>query len=251
MSTSSKTALVTGSSQGIGKVIAIKLAENGYITYVTYLNNKSKGENTIAEIAKKGKKAILVNLDVKSEKSVKKVFKKISTDYGHLNILVNNAGIEIPTSIEKLSFKEWKDVVETKINGNFLCTKYALPLMKNQVNPNLIIIVSAIGDRPDPDCPAYSVGTAGTIAFTKAMALYLGKYKIRTNAIGPGTTRTAMWDSMGGDNDEMWEGFAKNNPMGRVSKPEDIANAVLMVINDKSKFLNGNIIYMNGGSHLK
>ncbi|PIV08811.1 hypothetical protein COW57_01500 [Candidatus Roizmanbacteria bacterium CG17_big_fil_post_rev_8_21_14_2_50_39_7] len=245
-----KVALITGSSQGIGKAIAVKLAENGYITYVTYLKSKSKGENTVKEISKKGGKAVLVQMDVTSEKSAKEVFKKIEEDYKQLNVLVNNAGIDIPKSIESASFKDWQDVVNTKINGNFLCTKYALPLMKHQDNANLVIIVSSLGERPDPDYPAYCIGTAGTIAFTKAMALSLGKYGIRTNAIGPGTTRTAMWEDLG-DNSEMWENFAKNSPMGRVSTPEDIANATLMIINDKSKFLNGNIIYMNGGSHLK
>ncbi len=246
-----KVALVTGSSQGIGKGIALKLAENGYITFVTYLKNKLKGENAAKEITKKGGIAELVKLDVKSEESVKKVFEKITNDYGSLNVLVNNAGIEVAKSIESISFDEWKDVVDTKINGNFLCTKYAIPLMKNQENANLIVIVSALGERPEPDYLPYSIGTAGTIAFAKAMAQHLGKYGVRTNAVVPGTTRTALWDTFGGDDEEMWKTFAKNNPMGRVSTPEDIANAVLMIINDKSKFLNGNIIYMNGGSHLK
>ncbi|PIV09585.1 hypothetical protein COS31_01430 [Candidatus Roizmanbacteria bacterium CG02_land_8_20_14_3_00_36_15] len=253
MKFSKKVALVTGSSQGIGKAIAIKLSENGYITFITYLNNKLKGENTVKEITKSGGKAVLVKLDVKSEESVKSVFEKVKNDFGQLNVLVNNAGIvEVFKSIEGVSFKEWQDVVDTKINGNFLCTKYALPLMKNQENANVIIIVSSLGERPDPDYPAYCIGTAGTIAFTKAMALYLGRYGIRTNAIGPGTTKTiGMWDTFERNNDKMWNNFAKNNPMGRVSTPKDIANATLMIINDESKFLNGNIIYMNGGSHLK
>ncbi|MBI5127158.1 SDR family oxidoreductase [Candidatus Roizmanbacteria bacterium] len=246
-----KVALVTGSSQGIGRAIAINLAENGYITYVTYLKNKPKGERVINEITKKGGKAILVKLDVKSEENVKRVFEKIKTEYGQLNVLVSNAGIDIPKTIEIASFKDWQDVVNTKINGNFLCTKYGLPLMKNQDNANLIIIVSSLGEKPDPDYPAYCIGTAGTIAFTKAMALYLGKYNIRTNAIGPGTTKTQMWVDIGENSDEMWKTFEKNNPLGRVSTPEDIANSILMIINDKSRFLNGNIIYIDGGSHLK
>lgn len=246
-----KVALVTGSSQGIGRAIATKLSVDGYITYITYLKNKSKGEKAIEEITRKGGEAVLVKLDVKSEESVKNLFEKLKKEHDKLNVLVNNAGIDIPKNIEAVSFKDWQDVVNTKINGNFLCTKYALPLLKNQDNANLIIIISSLGERPDPSYPAYSIGTAGTIAFTKAMALFLGKYRIRTNAIGPGTTRTAMWDDLGENSDNMWKTFAKNNPMGRVSMPEDIANAVLMVINDKSKLLNGNIIYMNGGSHLK
>jgi len=82
------------------------------------------------------------------------------------------------------------------------------------------------------------------------MAQQLGKYNIRTNGVAPGTTKTALWDKMGGADSKMWSNFAKNNPMKRISTPQDIALAVSMLINDKSKYLNGNIIYINGGSHL-
>ncbi len=245
-----KTALITGSSQGIGKSIARKLAEKGYVVYVTYYTNEKLGKETVKELIKKGFDARMIKLDVRSRESVKLAFKRIKSDFGHLNVLVNNAGIHIPKNIEVLSFKEWLSVVETKINGNFLTTKYSLPLMKGRENANLIIIVSAMGERPTAEDTAYSVGTAGVIAFMKSMALYLGKYGIRTNAIGPGPTQTAIWDKIGGRDRETWDFFAKKNPLGRISTTEDIANVVLMIIEDKSKFLNGNIIYMNGGSHL-
>ena len=251
MKVKNKIALVTGSSRGIGKAIAIRLAKEGYITYVTYLTDKRGGENAVQEIEGIGGKAHLLKLDVRSEEQVKLAFEQIKKDYGYLNVLVNNAGIEIPKDIEKASFDEWKIVTETKIHGNFLCTKYAIPLLENQGNANLIIIISNLGNKPDPQFPAYSVGTAGVIAFTKMMAVQLGKYGIRTNGISPGPTRTQMWDSMGGDDDSMWKKFAESNPMGRVSTPKDIANAVMMIINDESKYLNGNFIFVNGGAHMK
>ena len=246
-----KIALVTGSSKGIGKAIAIRLAKEGYITYVTYRTDKKGGEKTVKEIEEFDGKAYLLQIDVRSEEQVKSAFEKIKNDYGHLNVLVNNAGIEIPKDIEKVSFDEWKTVTETKIHGVFLCTKYAIPLMKNQDNANIINIISSLGIKPIPEAPAYCVGNAGVIAFTKMMAIHLGKYGIRTNGISPGTTRTHMWDSMNGDDDKMWENFAKNNPMGRVSTPEDIASAVMMIINDESGYLNGNFIFVDGGAYLK
>ena len=245
-----KIALVTGSSKGIGKAVAIKLARENYIVFVTYNTDKQSGKKTIAEIEKMGGKAHLMHLDVCIEDDVKTMFKSIKKQYGHLNILINNAGIEISKDIENITFDEWKIVTETKINGVFLCTKYALPLLKGQKNANLINITSSLGDNPDPQLPAYCAGTAGIIAFTKAMAIGLGKYGIRTNGISPGATRTSMWNNTNGNNNEMWTNFAKNNPMGRVSTPQDIANTIAMVINDKSKYLNGNFIYVNGGSHL-
>lgn len=244
-------ALVTGSSKGIGKSIALKLAQSKYVVYVTYNTDKQGADETISEIKNTGGEGASIQLDVLDESSVTRAFETIKQEHGHLNVLVNNAGIEIPKSIEKISLSEWQKVVDTKITGNFLCTKYAIPLMKKQENANLIIITSSLGDRPDPDFPAYCIGTAGTIAFMKAMALQLGHFGIRTNAVSPGTTHTSMWDNLGGDDEKMWSTFAQNNPMERISTTQDIANAVLMLINDESKYLNGNIIYMNGGAHLK
>lgn len=246
-----KIAVVTGSSRGIGKAIVQKLAAHGYLAIITYFKHLNAGKETVEEIKSHGGKAILVHLDVRSQKSVKAVFTMIGQRFGYLNVLVNNAGIEIAKTIEKVNLAEWKRVIDTKINGNFLCTKYALPLLKNQTNANLIITVSSLGERPDPNYPAYCTGTAGIIAFLKMTAQELGKYNIRVNGIAPGTTHTDMWQEMGGDNKAMWVKFAQNNPLKRVSTPEDIANVTLMLINDRSQYLNGNIIYVNGGSHLK
>jgi len=245
-----KVAIVTGSSKGIGQAIAMRLGIEGYYTYVTYHTDQKGGEKTVKKIEEGGGKASLLQLDVCSEQSVKQVFEKIENAHGHLNVLVCNAGIEIPNTVEEASFDDWKAVTETKINGSFLCTKYSLPLLKGADNSNVVYITSALGERPKPKYVAYGVGNAAVIAFTKAMAVYLCQFGIRTNALAPGQTRTSMWDEMGGDDEELWEKFASINPMGRVSTPNDLANAVMLIVNDSSKFLNGNFIYMNGGVHL-
>lgn len=249
--TDKKVAVVTGSSKGIGLGIVKLLAEKGYAVFVTYYQEKELGEKAIKEITNNGGEATLAELDVKSEDSVKKLFDLINKKYGKLNVLINNAGVEKPNPIEKLSFKDWNEVVLTKINGHFLCTKYAIPLLKKSKVSHIFNIVSSLGERPDPDYPAYCVGTAGTIAFAKMMAIHLGKYGIRVNGIAPGTTRTPMWDTMGGDDEEMWKSFAKNNPLGRVSTTEDIAKIILLLLTPEAEYLNGNIIYVNGGGHLK
>ncbi len=246
-----KIALVTWSSKWIGKEIVIRLAKEGYIVFVTYNSDKKGGRDVVIEIEKLGGEAYLICLDVCSEKSVKEAFDIIKKQYWYLNLLVNNAGIEIPKDIENVTFNEWKIVTWTKIDWTFLSTKYALPLLKNHKNTNIINIISSLWDRPNPKFPAYCIWTAWVIAFTKAMAVSLGKYWIRTNAISPGATLTPMWDSMWGNNQDMWSSFAENNPMWRVSTTKDIANAVIMIINDESEYLNGNFIYMNGWAHLK
>lgn len=245
-----KIALITGSSNGIGAGIAKHLAKNGYTVIITYFINKKDGENVVKTITSNGGQALLSKLDVMSETSVKATINLINKRFGKLDVLVNNAAVAYITSIENANFEDWKTITRTKIDGNFLCTKYAFPLLKKSDNPNLVIIASSMGERPNPEDYAYCVGTAGTICFMKAMSLALAKYKIRTNAICPGETRTNMWKDFG-DTDEMWTNFAKKNPLGRVCTPEDIGKAVLMIVEDKTRFLNGNIIYVNGGGHLK
>ncbi|MEK7622751.1 MAG: SDR family oxidoreductase [Patescibacteria group bacterium] len=250
--TDKKIAVVTGSSSGIGLGTVKLLAEKGYAVFVTYFKDKDWGEKAVKEITEKGGEATLAQVDVMSEESVKKLFDLVNKKYGKLDVLVNDAAVDYATPIETGKFEDWAIITRTKIDGNFLCTKYALPLLKKSKQGNVIIIASSMGDRPDPTDPAYSVGTAGTICFMKAMALALAKYNIRTNAIGPGETRTnnKFWKDMG-DTDEMWAGFAKSNPMGRVCTPKDVAQTVLTIIEDKTNFWNGNMIYVNGGGHLK
>lgn len=243
-------ALVTGSSKGIGKATALRLAKDGYHVYVTYLTDEQGGNTTVQEIENNGGAGTLVKLDVRDEENIKNVFTQIKNNHGHLNVLVNNAGKEIPKKIEELSLEEWKTVIDTGIDGLFLTVKYGLPLMKHQENANLIIISSSLGSNPEPDYPAYCVREAATDAFAKMMALDLPQYSIRTNVVLPGTTRTNMWDTLGSD-DALWEKLAKSNVMGRVSTPEYIANTISMIINDENKYLNGNFIYVDGGNHLK
>lgn len=245
-----KVAITTGSSKGIGKAIAIRLAKEKYFSIVTFNTDEAGADETLKEVKKVGD-GMKARLDVISENSVKSIFNLIQKKFGQLDILVNNAGIEKPFPIEKVSLEDWNSVIYTKINGHFLCTKYAVPLLKKSKAPHIFSIVSSLGEKPDPDYPAYCVGTAGTIAFTKMMALQLGKYGVRVNGIAPGTTRTPMWNTMGGNDEGMWESFAKGNPLGRVSTPEDIANVVALLLTKDAEYLNGNIVYVNGGGHLK
>ena len=158
---------------------------------------------------------------------------------------------EIAKSIDNASFEEWKLVTSTKIDGVFLCTKYALPLLRQSENANVINLTSHDGERPNPAYLAYCVGTAGVIAMTKALAVSLPKEGIRVNAVSPGPIRTPLWDALGGGNEEMWREFSQENPMGRNATEADVANAVMMLVNDPGKFLNGNFLYVNGGNHLK
>lgn len=245
-----KTILITGSSNGIGAGIALHFGKLGYNVAVTYRNDKKSGEKIVSEILKSGSNARLYKLDVMDEKNVAEVFSLVERDFNGLDILVNNAAVDWGMTFENCTFEDWKVITRTKIDGNFLCTKYALPLLKKSDNPNMIIIMSSMYTNIDPDDPAYCVGTAGTVTFMKCAAKALAKYKIRTNGIGAGETKTNLKYWKDNSTEDLWKELAKKNPLGRVGTPEDVASIAQMIVEDTTKFLNGNIIYINGGNHL-
>ncbi|HOZ03618.1 MAG TPA: SDR family oxidoreductase [Candidatus Woesebacteria bacterium] len=248
----SKVALVTGSSSGIGAGIVKTLAANGYVVVITYLNHKNWATQLKGEITNFGGRAEVMKLDVTEEKSVKECFAFVQKKFRGLDVLVNNAAVDGVAPIETCSFEKWRAITRTKTDGNFLCTKYALPLLKKSGKADLIIIVSNLGDRPDTDDVPYSVATAGAVCFIKAMAKSLAKYGIRTNGVSPAETRTnnGYWQEAGLTTDEVWEKFAQANPLGRVCTPEDVGETVLAIVENKTSYWNGNVIYVNGGGHL-
>lgn len=253
MKNNGKVALITGSSNGIGAGIAKVLGRNGYSVIVTYFLHKESAEEVVRSIINSGGEAVCTQLDVTSEDSVKSCFQFIKEKFGKLDVLVNNAGIDGLSPVETCTFDKWKSITRVKIDGNFLCTKYALPLLKKCKKADLIVIMSGLGERPDPEDVAYSVGTAATVCFVKAMALSLAKHGIRTNGVGPGETRTSnnsYWKEAGLDTDEAWKEFTKKNPLGRVTTPEDVGETVLATVENKTEYWNGNFIYVNGGGHL-
>ncbi len=251
MKKTKKIILITGSSNGIGAGIAKHFGKLDYSVVVTYNQNKKDGEKVVDDIEKSGAKTLLLQLDVKDEESVGKALTSVEKEFGKLDVLVNNAAVDFATPFEECSFDDWREITRTKIDGNFLCTKYAIPLLKKSDNPNIIIIMSSLYEKVDPDDPAYCVGTAGTVAYLKCAALALAKYKIRANGIGPGETKTnnRYWRENG--TEELWKEIESKNPFRRLTTPEDVAIATQMIVEDKTKFLNGNIIYVNGGGHLK
>lgn len=244
-----KVAVVTGSSKGIGKAIAIRLAKDGFFVYVTFHTDEAGGCSTVNEIKQAGGMASLQKLDVSNEASVSQLMALIDKEFGHLDVLVNNAVKDVSKRMEDSSFDEWKLAIDTKLHGAWLSTKYALPLLKKSENANVIMISSSADVSPSPDILSYAIATAALNAFIKAMAIHLPPYGIRVNAVMPGQVRTANWGELEND-DELWKKFAEQNPMKRVATVEDVADAVMIFINDPHRFLNGNLFFVNGGNHL-
>lgn len=245
-----KTILITGSSRGIGAGVAKYFGGLGYHVLVTYNKNKKEGESVVKEIVKNGGKADLFNVDVRDETSVKAMYKAISNITDVIDVLINNSAVDFLFNIEDSTFDEWKEIVSTKVDGNFLCTKYAIPFLKNSNNPNVIVMMSSVYETVDADDCAYSVATSASVAFMKCMALYLSKYGIRTNGVGPSEVKTDVkyWKQVG--TDKFWNKVADKNPRKRLCTPLDVAYAIESIVDKKNEFINGNIIYVTGGKHL-
>ncbi len=243
-----KVALVTGSSRGIGAGIAEYLLKKDFKVYVTYLKEKERAFSRF----KKYKNAVIDQLDVTDEKSVKKLFDSIKKDEGALDLLVNSAAIEIPGKTEEISLATWDKIVNVKLTGAFIVTKYAIPLLKKRKRSTIVNITSTLSHSGTPDYPAHAAAEAGLISYSRTCAIDLARYGIRTHMVNPTTTRTEMWKDIGGfEDDKMWKRFAENNPLKRVSTPEDIGKAIYVLTLDETEYWNGEEIYVDGGSHFK
>lgn len=250
-----KVALITGASKGIGSAIAVEMAEQGYYSIATYHRDKEGGSETARKInAVKGGKGSKVFLDVRSEESVERVFNQIRERFGHLDVLINNAGIERPSPVETCSMKDWRDVVATKWDGTFLCTRYGIPLLKKAAKAHgkshIFNIVSGLGEVPDARYPAYCVSTAGVIIFTKLMAAQLGKNGIRVNGIAPAPTPTEMWKHINPAKQKDPNFFLKQNVLKQASTPETVARIIRAYVSEGCRDLTGNIIHIGGKDHL-
>ncbi len=236
-------ALIIGGSGGIGSVIAFAYARAGYDVALTYYQNKEKADGAVRECKELGVSAEAIQIDVADDASVKALF----ADLGELDVLVFAVAEEKPLGVDEASYADWRKVTAPMIDGAFLCTHYAVPLLAKSDNPNIIYIPSTDGLRPDGDYIAYQTSEAALIATTIGNAKRLAKkYKIRVNAVCPGPTKTGLWDKAGGSTQKLWDDFAHNNPLGRVTEPEDVARACLALSEDSGRYLNGNFLYVNG-----
>jgi NAD(P)-dependent dehydrogenase (short-subunit alcohol dehydrogenase family) len=243
-----KIALVTGSSQGIGAGIAEYLLKKNYFVYVTYNNNFELAKQRFS----KYQNCKILFLDLTKDESIREVIKVINNDFGNLNLLVNNAAVESPGSTELIDNSDWKKVFEVGLFGKFLISKEALPLLKVSKG-QIINIASNLAHKPDYNYSIYCAMEAAVVNYSKSQAIDFARYGIRVNTVNPGATRTNMMKTVLGEQDtnEFWENLAAKNPLGRVCTPDDIAKTIYFLTTKNANFLNGNEIFVNGGTHLK
>ncbi|MCV9887626.1 3-oxoacyl-[acyl-carrier-protein] reductase [Metabacillus halosaccharovorans] len=241
---SNKVALVTGASRGIGKAIALDLAKNGASIAVNYAGNEAKANEVVDEIKANGGQAIAIKADVSNGDEVQQMIKEVIKEFGQLDILVNNAGITRDNLLMRMKDSEWDEVIDTNLKGVFLCTKAVTRQMMKQRNGRIINITSVVGVSGNPGQANYVAAKAGVIGLTKTTAKELASRNITVNAVAPGFITTDMTDEL---NDDIKADLLKQIPLAALGEPSDIANAVTFLASEKSKYITGQTLHINGG----
>jgi 3-oxoacyl-[acyl-carrier protein] reductase len=239
-----KVALVTGSSRGLGKAIALKLAAQGAKTAVNYLNNEHEAANVVQAIEGSGGEALAIKADVSNSEAVKNMVKQITDKWGKIDILVNNAGITRDGLLARLSDEAWDAVININLRGAYLCTKYALRSMMNQPSGRIINITSVAGLVGNQGQTNYSASKGGLIAFTKATAREVGPRNITVNAIAPGFFVTDMTDKLP---PEARESILTRIPLKRYGQPSELAELVAFLAGENASYITAQVISIDGG----
>lgn len=244
LSLEGKTCLVTGGSRGIGKAIALKLAEFGADVAITYARSAEAANAVKGEIEDLGRKSKAIQADAVDFKEAEKVVNEIVSDWGKLDILVNNAGITKDNLILRMSEEQWDDVITTNLKSIFNYSKVvARPMMKNR-GGSIINISSVVGISGNAGQSNYSASKAGIIGFTKSYAKELASRNIRANVIAPGYITTDMTDAL---DEKVLDGIKKATPLGRAGNADEIADAVVFLASDMSSYITGETIRVDGG----
>ena len=242
-----KVALVTGGSRGLGKAMAIGLAEAGANIVVAALHI-DRAEETAHEIEKLGVKAIAIKVDVTDEDDVSKMTDKTINKFGKIDILLNNAGICIYGHAEEMPKKQWDEVINVNLNGVFLCSKAVGKEMIKNKKGSIINVSSMSGYVSNYSLfqIAYNASKAGVIHFTRSLAAEWAKYNIRVNGIAPGYMRTEMTEkSVTPEN--MAKYFVGPTPMQRIGEPEELQGAAIYLASEASSYMTGNTLVIDGG----
>jgi 3-oxoacyl-[acyl-carrier protein] reductase len=240
-----KVALVTGASQGIGEVIAKKLAHQGATVVCGSLpSTVSDLENVVASIQAEGRAASYVLLDMMDAASVKAAINDTAEKHGGLHILVNNAGVTKDKLLIQMKEDEYDLVMDVNLKGAWLASQAAAKPMMKQRWGRIVNIASVVGQMGNVGQSNYATSKAGLIGLTKTVARELASRNVTCNAVAPGYIATKMTDSL---SDEVKENFTKQIPLGRMGTAEDIANAVAFLCSEEAGYINGATLPVNGG----
>src|SRR6516164_1705166 len=238
-----RAALVTGASRGIGRAIALELAQEGANVAINYQSNDAKAQEVADAINKLGVTCLLAKANLANPQEARAMVKRVATQFGRLDVLVNNAGITRDKSLRKMTDEDWVEVIGTNLNGMFFCTSAAIPIMIEQIFGRIVNISSMNGQIGAFGQANYAASKGGIIAFTKTAALELAKANITVNTIAPGFTESDMFAKVPANIQEQIKGRI---PVGRFAHPDEIAKAVTFLVADGA-YITGQQINVNGG----
>jgi 3-oxoacyl-[acyl-carrier protein] reductase len=241
-----KIALVTGAAQGIGRSIALLLAQKGVDIVISDINLE-KAEETAKEVEALGRKVMAIRADVANTNDVERMVEAILERFGQIDILVNNAGIARDKLILRMTEEDWDAVLNVNLRGTFNCTKAVIRHMSKQRKGKIVNIASVVGEMGNVGQANYSASKAGVIGFTKTIAREFAQRGINVNAVAPGYIETPMTKALP---EKVKEELRRMIPLERLGRPEDVAQAVLFLVSEASSYITGQVLNVNGGIYM-
>ncbi|WNS46884.1 3-oxoacyl-[acyl-carrier-protein] reductase [Paenibacillus sp. MMS20-IR301] len=242
-----QTALVTGGSRGIGRAIALALAEHGVKVAVNYSGSVQAAEETVARIQELGSEGLALQGNVGNSEQAESLVKEVIGAWGKIDILINNAGITRDNLIMRMKEEEFDQVIETNLKGVFNCLKAATRPMMKQRYGRIINISSVVGVTGNPGQINYTAAKAGVIGMTKTAARELSSRGITVNCIAPGFIDTDMTREL---SDEVRSELVKGIPLAKLGRAEDIANTVVFLASEGAAYMTGQTLHVDGGMYM-
>lgn len=244
MSQDGRVAVVTGSSRGIGRAIALRLAQSGARVVINYLSREDEAQKVAETIGDMGSQAITVRADITNSLEVQALVQKAQDTWGQLDILVNNAGAIRDSLLMRMSDRDWDDIININLRGTFLCTRSSMRLMVRQRWGRIINIVSVVGLAGNVGQANYAAAKAGVIALTRTLAKEVASRHITVNAIAPGYITTDIVDELPTD---LKERILARIPMGRFGTSEDVASLAAFLASEEANYITGQVLTVDGG----
>ena len=241
-----KVALITGAAQGIGRAVALLLAQHGADIIVSDINLE-KAQETAREIEALGRRAMAIKVNVVNLEDVDRMIQAILGEFKEIDILVNNAGITRDKLILRMTEEDWDAVLNVNLKGTFNCTKAVIRPMSKQKSGKIVNIASVVGEMGNAGQANYSASKAGVIGFTKTIAREFALRGINVNAIAPGYIETPMTEALP---EKVKEELKRMIPMERLGRPEDVAEGVLFLVSEASSYITGQVLNVNGGIYM-
>jgi len=240
-----KTVVVTGGSRGIGLELARLLLEQK--ARVVVCGRKQEGLDAAISELNAGENLLAVQTHIAKEEDVENLFNKTIENFGRLDVLINNVGMNIVTALVDADFSLWQKIIDSNLSGTFLCSRKAGKIMRDQKKGKIVSISSIAGRRAAPAMGIYGVAKAGIEMMTKVLALELAPFNIQVNAVAPSMVRTKFSQPFW-SNKDLYDQIVKAIPLGRIAEPIEVAHAALFLCSEASDFITGQTIMVDGGA---